>query len=399
MQRTILVVDDIAANRNLLGETLEPKGYEVLLASNGASALKVAGRVRPDLILLDVNMPEMDGYAACRQMKQLPGLAEIPVIFITANDDPDSLVKGFQAGGVDYIAKPFKAEEVLMRVETHLKIHSLTRALEGSNRDLADKNAALESEVARRKAAEEKANQANDAKSRFLSFISHEMRSPLNAIIGFSEELIDTLTADEVAQSREDATRIRSAGGHLLGLINNLLDLSKIEAGKMPLHLEEFALVPLVTELGKDVEPLVRRNGNTLTVQSSGGIDVIRSDATKLKQVLTNLISNAAKFSRNGEIRITIREAQERGADDVEISVSDSGIGMTREQMARLFQPYHQATESTAREFGGTGLGLAISRQFCQLMGGDLTVSSEAGKGSTFTARLPIRLKEPAASL
>ena len=137
MSGTILVVDDIAANRNLLGATLEPKGYEVLLAPNGAAAVKVAGRSRPNLILMDVNMPEMDGYEACRQLKALPGLADIPVIFITANDDPESLVKGFQAGGVDYITKPFKAEEVLMRVETHVKIRSLTRALESSNQELA----------------------------------------------------------------------------------------------------------------------------------------------------------------------------------------------------------------------------------------------------------------------
>src|SRR5438067_35900 len=135
MDKTILVVDDIAANRNLLGATLEPRGYEVLLASNGAAALKVTERARPNLILMDVNMPEMDGYEACRQLKGIPGLSEIPVIFITANDDPESLVKGFQAGGVDYITKPFKEQEVLMRVETHVKIHTLTRALESSNQE------------------------------------------------------------------------------------------------------------------------------------------------------------------------------------------------------------------------------------------------------------------------
>jgi signal transduction histidine kinase len=407
MQRTILVVDDIAANRNLLGETLEPKGYEVLLASNGTSALKVAERAKPSLILMDVNMPDMDGYAACRQLKQMPALAEIPVIFITANDDPESLVKGFQAGGVDYIAKPFKQEEVLMRVETHLQISTLTRALEMSNRELANKNAELESEVVRRKVAEEKANQANEAKSRFLSFISHEMRSPLNAIIGFSEELTDTLTGDALAQSREDATRIRSASGHLLGLINNLLDLSKIEAGKMPLNLEAFDLVPLVTELGKDVEPLVRRNGNKLTVQSNGDIGTVRADATKVKQVLLNLISNAAKFTKAGTISLVLSrqwpvvsgattpatDHGQRATDTVTISVTDTGIGMTADQMARLFQPYQQATDATARQFGGTGLGLAISRQFCRLMGGDLTVASEPGKGSTFTARLPVRVE------
>jgi len=396
MNQTILVVDDIAANRNLLSETLETKGYEVLLASNGVSALKVADRAKPNLILLDVNMPDMDGYDACRQLKKIQELAEIPVIFITANDDPESLVKGFQAGAVDYIAKPFKQEEVLMRVETHLKIHTLTRALENSNQELAVKNDELHSEVRRRKEAEEKANQANEAKSRFLSFISHEMRSPLNAIIGFSEELTDTLTDDALSQSREDATRIRSASGHLLGLINNLLDLSKIEAGKMQLNLEEFAITPLINELGKDVEPLVRRNGNKLIVESNGDVGTVRADATKLKQVLMNLISNAGKFTRNGEITVSTRTLANSETGSFEIAVSDNGIGMTGEQIQRLFQPYQQATNSTASQYGGTGLGLAISRKFAQLMGGDLSVSSEPGKGSTFRMTLPKRVADPA---
>jgi len=343
---------------------------------------------------MDVNMPEMDGYEACRQLKAMPGLAEIPIIFITANDDPESLVKGFQAGGVDYITKPFKEQEVLMRVETHLKIHMLTRALEGSNQALAAKNSELQSEVQRRKQAEEKANEANEAKSRFLSFISHEMRSPLNAIIGFSDVLADTLTGEALAESREDATRIRSASGHLLGLINNLLDLSQIEAGKMPLNLDEFELGPLMMELGKDVEPLVRRNGNQLTVQSNGEIGTVRADATKLKQVLINLISNAGKFTRNGEIDISLRNLAESEVKRFQIAVADTGIGMTGDQMQRLFQPYQQATDSTSRHYGGTGLGLAISRQFCRLMGGDLSVTSELGKGSIFTVTLPARVTE-----
>ena len=203
-QHTILVVDDIAANRNLLGDTLEPKGYEVLLAPNGTTALKVAERARPDIILMDVNMPDMDGYEACRHLKANADseLAEIPVIFITANDDQDSLVKGFEAGGVDYIVKPFQEKEVLMRVSTHLKIHTLTKALEA-------KNEALGAEVERRREAERKANEANEAKSDFLSFISHEMRSPLNAIIGFSEELVDTLDSESEEEKWEDAQSIQ----------------------------------------------------------------------------------------------------------------------------------------------------------------------------------------------
>jgi signal transduction histidine kinase len=202
------------------------------------------------------------------------------------------------------------------------------------------------------------------------------------------------LTDDGFADSREDAQRIRGAGTHLLELINNLLDLSKIEAGKMPLNLAEVDLVPLVEELGKDLAPLVRANGNSWTVRPDGEIGTVCLDATKLKQVLTNLISNAGKFTRNGGITVSMRNLAGTDVPRFEISVTDTGIGMSEVQIQRLFQPYQQAAGSTARKYGGTGLGLAISRQFCRLMGGDLTAKSEAGKGSTFTVMLPIRITE-----
>lgn len=389
MDKTILVVDDIAANRNLLGETLEPNGYEVLLAPNGAMALKVAAKARPNLILMDVNMPDMNGYDACAQLKANPELAEIPVIFITANDDQESLVKGFEAGGVDYIAKPFKEKEVLMRVDTHLKIHTLTKALEVSNGELGSKNDELKSEVQRRTEAEAKANDANEAKSQFLSFISHEMRSPLNAIIGFSEELTDSLEADSRNENLEDAQSIHRSGKHLLGLINNLLDLSKIEAGKMPLILDDFDPKQLIENLSKDIEPLVRQKSNSINIEASNWDGTVHGDSTKLKQVLMNLISNSGKFTENGSINISLQ--RDEGVDaKFAIAVSDTGIGMTDEQMAKLFQPYQQATDTTSKKYGGTGLGLAISRQFCRLMGGDLSVASQLGEGSTFTVSLPM---------
>ncbi len=390
MERTVLVVDDIAANRNLLGETLEPEGYEVLLAMNGAMALKVAAKARPGVILLDVNMPDMDGYEVCAKLKTDPTLAEIPVIFITANDDMESLVRGFQVGGVDYISKPFKRQEVLMRIETHLKIHALTKALEASNEALAEKNIALQDEVARRRQAEEKANGANEAKSRFLSFISHEMRSPLNAIIGFSEELSENLNPQDDPDSLEDARSILRSGKHLLGLINNLLDLSKIESGKMTLSLEKFCPESLVKELSKDVEPLIRKAHNTLKLDCAEIAPEVTADATKTKQVLLNLISNAAKFTREGNI--SVRLGMET-PDKIRIDVTDSGIGMSSEEVDRLFQAYQQANEHTSNRYGGTGLGLVISRHYCRLMDGDLTVKSEQGSGSTFTMTLPVDVK------
>ena len=378
-ERTVLIVDDVAANRNLLRETLEPKGYETLLAANGTMALKAATAAQPSVILLDVNMPDMNGYEVCERLKADPTTAEIPVIFITANDDAQSLVRGFNAGGVDFVTKPFKSEEVLMRVDAHLRLHTLTQSL-------AERNAELEQEVARRQAAEAKAVQANEAKSRFLSFVSHEMRAPLNAIMGFGEELSETLTPETVEESKEDIERIRKAGGHLLTLINNLLDLSKIEAGKMGVTLESVDPQSLVRDLREAAEPLAKKNGNRLTFLNTTSESALRTDAGKLRHILLNLLSNAAKFTQEGTIECALSYDSDGAA---QFTVTDTGIGMSPEEMAELFQPYQQANENIARDFGGTGLGLSISREFCRLLGGDLTVTSATGKGSTFVARLP----------
>jgi signal transduction histidine kinase len=261
---------------------------------------------------------------------------------------------------------------------------------------LAAKNEELENEVALRIDAEAKANAANQAKSDFLSFISHEMRSPLNAIIGFSEELTESLdTADQV-EPLEDAKSIRRSAEHLLGLINHLLDLSKIEAGMMTLDLGTFPPLALTTSLIKDLEPLAKKQANALTLSQGGWEGEIVSDAGKLKQVLMNLISNACKFTEKGRVALSIDVA-----DPVEsrpsfcIRVADSGIGMSAAQMEGLFQPYQQVASSPSRRHEGTGLGLSISRQLCRLMGGDLTVESQAGQGSTFTVTLPIKIESP----
>jgi PAS domain S-box-containing protein len=246
--------------------------------------------------------------------------------------------------------------------------------------------------------AQRAAESANRSKSQFLANMSHELRTPLNAIIGYSEILQEEAVDDGNASYVPDLQKIQSAGRHLLALINEILDLSKIEAGKMELYLERVDVRALVEEVVTTIHPLVTRNGNVLAVERPDDAGAMQVDATKLKQVLLNLLSNASKFTEDGRIGLEVRREPGDAGDEVIFQVTDTGIGMTPEQCERLFQPFTQAESGTARRFGGTGLGLAISRRFCRLMGGDITVDSEVGVGSRFTVRLPADASRPSAA-
>src|SRR5919199_3232106 len=244
--------------------------------------------------------------------------------------------------------------------------------------------------------AKEAAEAANEAKSGFLATVSHELRTPLNAIMGYSEMLQEEATDLGVSDLIPDLEKIHTAGKTLLSLINDVLDLSKIEAGKMDLYLETFDVAAMIGEVTVTVEPLMRKRDNTLVVQCAPDIGAMHADLTKVRQALFNLLSNAAKFTENGTVTLTVERETFEGRDWLRFGVADTGIGMTPEQMDKLFQPFSQAHASTTRKYGGTGLGLALTRRLCQMMGGDITVESAPGKGSTFTIRLPAAIAGPA---
>jgi signal transduction histidine kinase len=257
---------------------------------------------------------------------------------------------------------------------------AVRRLAEEQRAEIARQGAQLEQ-------ARDAAEQASRAKSVFLANMSHELRTPLNAVIGYSEMIEEEAVETGLERFVPDLRKIRAAGRHLLSLINSVLDLSKVEAGKMELHPETFDVAWMVEEVAGTAHPLAQKNGNRLDVRCPPDAGSLHTDAVKLRQVLLNLLSNACKFTEAGTVTLAV----DRSPEWIRFQVRDTGIGMTDEQQARLFAAFSQADSAVARRYGGTGLGLAISRRFCQLMGGDVTVESAPGRGTTFTARLPVQ--------
>ena len=279
------------------------------------------------------------------------------------------------------------------------EIQQRDTALRGANEELKARTGELEKEILYRKQTQEEllkakhiAEEASRAKSTFLANMSHELRTPLNAIIGYSEMLEEETRESGKSDSVQDLRKIQSAGKHLLSLINDVLDLSKIEAGKMGLHLENFEVAPLIDEMATTLTPAAAKNGNTIHVHVANTLGAMHADITKVRQILFNLLSNACKFTDHGTISVDVDESKVEGRDWIRFRVSDTGIGISAKQKENLFHEFSQADASIARKYGGTGLGLAITYRFVQLMKGRISVESAPGKGATFTVYLPAQV-------
>ena len=399
---TILVVDDTPDNLVLMSRLLTEE-YRVKVASSGEKALRIAASESPpSLILLDIMMPGLDGYAVCERLKRDPKTANIPVIFLTAKSDVEDEKRGLELGAVDYITKPISPPIVMARVRNHLALQAMTDSLR-------DQNEYLEREVARRMseqmAIREIAAQnlqleaASRMKSEFLANMSHELRTPLNAIIGFSEVLRDGLAGGELEpRQKEYANEIVVSGSHLLALINDILDLSKVEAGKMTLTLEPLDVAMLIQASLQVVRETAMAQRQRLSVLVAEGLGEVWLDGRKCKQILYNLLSNAVKFTPDGgDVRVEARRVSRKASPDgqagpyLELMVQDSGIGISATDLARLFEPFTQIDSTLARRYQGTGLGLAMVKRLAELHGGAIALRSAPGEGSTFTVWLPWR--------
>jgi signal transduction histidine kinase len=379
MSGDILVVDDNAHDLDLAMSILSGRGFDIRVATSGRRALAAAKALAPDLVLLDITLPDMDGYTVCARLKEEPATAGVPVIFISGLDGVVDKVRAFEAGGSDYVSKPFEPGEMAARVENHLKISRLQRTLEHQNAELVR--------------SREDAIAASRAKSIFLANMSHELRTPLNGILGF----VQLMRRDPnlTPTQRENLAVIMRSGEHLLGLINDVLSIAKIESGQATVTNAAFDLHRLLQNLGDLFRVRAREKGIRLMVEGADSAPrYVSGDQGKIRQVLINLLGNALKFTQVGSVVLdTSWEDGARGSGIVRFEVRDSGAGIAPEDVDRIFDAFVQtAAGRSARE--GTGLGLAISRDFVDLMGGRIAVRSELGSGSAFTVTLPLCLAD-----
>ncbi len=386
-KKRVLVVDDSPSNIRILNDILKDE-YTVMVAISGEQAISIATQHQPDIILLDIIMPGMNGYHVCKHLKENPITSDIPIIFVTFKNDIEDEERGFQAGAVDYIARPLSPPIVKARVKNHLMLKQHINELRNGQKEL--EKAKLIAEA------------ANRTKSEFLATMSHEIRTPMNGVIGLTDLLFTTDLSDVQYKYLEN---LRYSAYSLLDIINDILDISKIESDKLELEHIEFNLPEIVEKTAFMMTSRASEKGLSISTTIDSKIPkIVVGDPVRVRQILLNLLGNAIKFTENGEISLFVKisdidnsqseEESTRKISPFIISVKDTGIGIPKDKLDVIFESFTQADGSVTRKYGGTGLGLSISKKLAQLMSGNITVESTEGKGSCFNLYLPLLIAD-----
>jgi len=433
----ILIVEDSPTQAERLRRLIQSLHYNARVAANGQLALAAIRERKPHLVLSDIVMPEMNGYDLCRAIKSDPTLRDIPVILVTSLNDPKDIIRGIECGADNFIRKPY-AEDYLLNRISHMLMNQKLRKnqnveigialylgdqkhfinaerqqildllistyeqavqvngeLQARERQVIELNMRLahhaaELETTNREIALKNLElaEASRMKSAFIANMSHELRTPLNAIIGFTGALLMKLPGPLTADQDKQLTTIRASARHLLSLINDILDVAKIEAGKVTLLIEPVPCHHLIAEVADTLRPLAQQKGLTLEVDAGEQPVVIDTDRRALTQILINLLNNAIKFTEQGSVRISLLQREEDGGVVTEMSITDSGAGIREEDQAKLFQAFSQLDSTSTRHVEGAGLGLYLCQNLANAIGGALFFNSDYGQGSTFTLAL-----------
>ena len=436
----ILIVEDSPTQAERLRRLIQSMRYRARVAGNGRLALEAIRESKPHLVLSDIVMPEMDGYTLCRAIKSDPELRDIPVILVTSLMDPKDIIRGIECGADNFIRKPYAEDYLLNRIGHMLMNQKLRRnqnmeigialylgeqkhfinaerqqildllistyeqavqvngELQARERQVIELNMRLanhagELETINREIALKNLElaEASRMKSAFIANMSHELRTPLNAIIGFTGALLMKLPGPLTGEQDKQLNTIRTSARHLLSLINDILDVAKIEAGKVTLEVQKVQCQNLVRDVVDTLRPLALQKNLTLEIDLADEPIVLETDQRALTQILLNLGNNAIKFTETGSVRVALAQRQGEGQQMIEFSVADSGAGIREEDQNKLFQAFSQLDSTSTRHAEGAGLGLYLCQNLANLIGGSLFFKSDFGQGSTFTLALPRR--------
>jgi signal transduction histidine kinase len=369
----LLIVDDDPIVRSLMRATLEVDGYEIIEAEDGDEACDLYEARRPQLIVADVVMPRMDGFALCRELRRRPESAHVPILMATGLDDIPSITKAYEAGATDFVSKPLNWVILGHRVRYMLRASDAFEQLRQSRDRLI--------------LAKEEAEAASRAKTEFLANMGHELRTPLNAIIGFSTILRDGALGPIAEKYAEYAGAIAESGAHLLAVINGILDMAKAEANRLVLVEEEVEIARAVAFSVGTIEEMARRADIDCRSDIPDDLPRFFGDAAKLRQILINLLSNAVKFTPSGgKVRVSVQRDAE---DGLAFRVADTGIGIPHDKLSVALAPFGQIESGLNRSYEGTGLGLPLAKSLVELHGGTMDIASEPGKGTIVTAHFP----------